>query len=109
MKVSLCLGFFVGVLSVLFSAGEVLACDEGLTVKCEIAQLAKVYVDSNQIQILPEGIFVDVGEEMHQVTEVSRDEVGFYVPYAGFYWKCDVGHPNPPWALVCQVCNFGRF
>jgi hypothetical protein len=106
MKTKIFLILFLGVLSCTFCAFA----HENKNYNCkiessDIPQQARVYVQAERIHINAEGLFVEVAENLYQVSQICQDENGFYVPHAEFWVKCPNGHPNPPWRIVCQVCG----
>lgn len=68
-------------------------------------QQSRVYVRPEQIHIDSQGIYVQIGGNLYQVAQICQDENGFYIPHAEFWKYCARGHPNPPWRLICQVCQ----
>ncbi len=72
-----------------------------------ITQKSRIYVESSQIHVLSEGLFVEIEGNLYQVSQICQDENGFFIPRADFFWKCPKGHPNPPWQYPCAVCGLG--
>lgn len=71
----------------------------------DILQHSRVYVQSGQIHIQADGLFVEIEGTLYQVAQICQDEDGFYVPYTAYWKYCSSGHPNPPWRWRCQVCK----
>lgn len=71
---------------------------------------AKFYLDADNIHVGGKKLYVNLEGVVHEVSNLHVDSKGIYIQLNDFVDQgaivdCPVGHPNPPWNLVCWVCG----
>lgn len=73
----------------------------------------RIYLQAGDLY-MHEGILaVNLNGHLYNVNKVQSDASGVYIEKTalseewGGIWTCPRGHPNPPWALVCEACRNG--
>lgn len=99
----------IGILGLLLAA-NLYACKNEF---CE-ASIRKVYLQSQDVHILPEGIYISLNEEMIAVSTLFSDEEGIYIvpeimaggfgeKYGLTWWVCPVcGYTNGFFDKMCK-------
>ena len=86
--------------------GRVYACsDHPEQDLCDQQCFGKIYVKEHQVKITDGKMYIEFDGEPCRVSEILEDEKGIYVNSVSFWWVCRNGHPNPPWRIICMVCN----
>jgi hypothetical protein len=71
----------------------------------------KIYLTPGSLSMDASHLYVNFGDRSYPVQQVLTDERGVYIDARELenskygIWICPNGHPNPPWNLVCSVCN----
>jgi len=87
--------------------------DSGISFSSGTLYKDKFYLNPGSLSMDKSGLYVNIEGNFCPVKQVLTDGRGVYVDAreldnsAFGVWHCPKGHPNPPWALVCLVCNKG--
>ena len=69
----------------------------GVDKECVVSDNKKTYVDLNQISVIPEGIFVQLGNGWMAIDAIYHDSLGYFFSAPSNEWKT---------TWTCPICNF---
>ena len=97
--------------AILSTTVQAACCDNDLSFSSDTLHENRFYLDIGTLSMDKSHLYVNIEGNFHPVKQVFTDEQGVYIDVreldnsAFGVWHCPKGHPNPPWALVCLVCN----
>jgi len=77
---------------------------------CAVSENQKIYVDLSQINVVPEGIFVQLGNDWKTIDAIYHDASGYFFTGPSewsFIWTCpNCGEENAIFRTECKNCGY---